>query len=69
MKTGKDFTAAGSLMLTPVLASDADRGSATEMAALAAKLPRRAEAVSCASDILTGLMGARLSIVGRGRPN
>lgn len=72
MKTGKDFAAAGSLMLTPVLASDAGRGSATEMAALAAKLPRNAEddvTGICASDMLTEFMRARLSNTGRGRPN
>jgi hypothetical protein len=72
MKTDKGFVAAtGSLMLTPVLASGAGRGSAAEMAALAAKMPRRVEdgLTICASEILTGLMGARLGIVGRGRPN
>ena len=71
MKKDKGFVAAGSLMLTPVLASDAGRGSAAERAALAAKLPWRAEdgITICASEILTGLMGARLGIVGRGRPN
>jgi hypothetical protein len=71
MKTDKGFMAAGSLMLTPVLASGAGRGSAAEMAALSAKMPRRAEdgMTICASEILTGLMGARLGIDGRGRPN
>ena len=69
MKTGKSFLAAGSLMLTPVLASDAGNGSATEMAALAAKLPRSEDdrQIICASEILAGLMDGRMNVEGRGR--
>jgi hypothetical protein len=72
MKKGKSFLAAGSLMLTPVLASNTGSGSAGEMAALAAKLLPRTEGglkISCASAILAGLVDARIGMDGRGRHN